>query len=80
MDQAVHFQQDIPEDRGADQEDEMFHNPVNVHDPNPDPLTVPECTPPTFDPGRYIKIVNPILETQKPINLLWTLKVLTLSL
>ena len=51
MDRAVHFQQDIPEDRGADQEDEVFHDPVNVPDSNPDPLTVPECTPPTFDPG-----------------------------
>ena len=80
VDQAVQFQQDIPEDRGTDQEDELFHDPVNASDSNPDPLTVPECTPPTFDPGGYIKIVNPILETQKPINLLWTLRALTLSL
>ena len=50
VDQAVHFQQDIPEDRGADQEDEVFHDPVNAPDSNPDPLTVPKCTPPTFDP------------------------------
>lgn len=44
-------QDDIPEDRGADQQDEVFHDPINEATPNSDPLNVSESTPPTFDPG-----------------------------
>ena len=51
--------QDIPGARGADQEDEVFHDPVNAADPKPDLLTVPECTLPTFDPGGISRLSIP---------------------